>query len=409
MRTAFLGTSEFAAGILRRLAASPHRPALVVTPPRPPGRRGRRLTAPPVAVTARELGLEVDQPESVNGEAARARIAGVEPDALVLCAFGALVRDPLLSDYEILNVHPSLLPRWRGAAPIERAIMAGDAETGVSIMRLGPGLDDGPVALQASVAIESGDDYATLSARLVDVGADLLLRALDERPPCSTSRTRPAPPTRRGSRPPTAPSTRRRRPSSRSASCGPCTRGARLQQPDGSFLGVRRARVGDDGRLEPLEVQPPGGRPMSYADFRRGHRRDGPRGGQAAAAAARRGGPRPVRRGARRGLQVLGRRPGHGRRPRAEEAALAVLGAERPGDGVLGEEGGAGGGAGDRRWVVDALDGTDACSATGPSSRPGPRRMIETPVSASPAMIARSIGAAPRQRGRSDEWTLRIS
>src|SRR6202040_1985707 len=95
-------------------------------------------------------GIDVDQPESVNGEDARARIAEAAPQAIIVCAFGALIKEPLLSDYEMLNVHPSLLPRWRGAAPIERAIMAGDERTGVSIMRVTAGLDSGPVCAQAS-------------------------------------------------------------------------------------------------------------------------------------------------------------------------------------------------------------------------------------------------------------------
>src|SRR5581483_11317023 len=105
---------------------------------RPRG-RGRKMTSPPVADTARELGIEVFQPESVNTAEALARIetAGAGGDlVIVVCAFGALIKEPLLSAHEMLNVHPSLLPRWRGAAPVERAIMAGDAETGVSIMRV---------------------------------------------------------------------------------------------------------------------------------------------------------------------------------------------------------------------------------------------------------------------------------
>src|SRR6202161_4474729 len=141
MRIVYLGTSPFAAAVLRALAVSAHAPALVLTRPDRPRGRGRRLAAPPVADAARELGLELDQPASVNDEQARARIAAASPDALIVCAFGALIKEPLLSDHEVLNVHPSLLPRWRGAAPIERSIMAGDRETGVSIMRVtaGPG------------------------------------------------------------------------------------------------------------------------------------------------------------------------------------------------------------------------------------------------------------------------------
>ena len=180
--TVYLGTSDFAAEILRTLADSPHRPSLVVTRPDRPRGRGRKLAAPPVADTARELGIAVDQPESVNDEAARARIAGERPDAVVVCAFGALIREPLLSEHQILNVHPSLLPRWRGAAPIERAIMAGDNRTGVSIMRLTEGLDSGPVCLTAAEEIAADDDYGTLAARLAHRGGHLLVRALDSLP-----------------------------------------------------------------------------------------------------------------------------------------------------------------------------------------------------------------------------------
>ena len=117
MRTVYLGTSDFAVAVLSRLADSDHRPALVVTRPDRPRGRGRKLAAPPVADAAGELGLELDQPDSVNSDEARARIAAAEPDAVLVCAFGALLKEPLLSDYDMLNVHPSLLPRWRGAAP----------------------------------------------------------------------------------------------------------------------------------------------------------------------------------------------------------------------------------------------------------------------------------------------------
>ena len=145
MRTVYLGTSEFAAAVLRRLAGSPHRPELVVTRPDAPRGRGRRLLPPPVAVVGRELGLEVIQPERLHEDDVLARIAAARPAVLTTCAYGVLIKEPLLSEYEMLNVHPSLLPRWRGAAPIERAMMAGDAETGVSIMRVTAGWDAGPV------------------------------------------------------------------------------------------------------------------------------------------------------------------------------------------------------------------------------------------------------------------------
>jgi methionyl-tRNA formyltransferase len=132
---------------------------------------------------ARALGIDTDQPESVNDEPARERIAAAAPEAVVVCAFGALIKEPLLSAHPMLNVHPSLLPRWRGAAPIERAIMAGDARTGVCIMRLTAGLDSGPVCLTAEEPISPQDTYGTLAARLAPLGGELLVRALDASPP----------------------------------------------------------------------------------------------------------------------------------------------------------------------------------------------------------------------------------
>ena len=183
MRTVYLGTSAFAAAVLRVLADSAHRPALVVSRPDRPRGRGRRLAAPPVARAARELGLALVQPENVNDDDARDAIADARPDAVCVCAFGALIREPLLSDHPMLNVHPSLLPRWRGAAPVERAIMAGDARTGVSIMRLTAGLDSGPVCLSEETSIGPEDTYGTLAGRLEAIGGALLVHALDTQPP----------------------------------------------------------------------------------------------------------------------------------------------------------------------------------------------------------------------------------
>ena len=272
MTTAYLGTSAFAAAVLERLAATDHRPALVVTRPDRAAGRGRKVTPPPVATAARALGLELFQPESVNTPEAGARIAAAGADVVVVCAFGAIIKEPLLSDFELLNVHPSLLPRWRGAAPVERAIMAGDAETGVSIMRVTEGLDSGPVCLAEPEAIAPEDDYGTLAARLEELGARLLVRALDERPPfveqpedgvtyaekiTAADRTLD----------PDAPA----EVNVRVVRALHPHIGARLPLDDGTFLGVHRARVGEDGSLELLEVQPPGGRPMSYADYLRGH------------------------------------------------------------------------------------------------------------------------------------------
>jgi methionyl-tRNA formyltransferase len=183
LRTVYLGTSKFAAEVLHRLAASPHRPQLVVTRPDRPKGRGRKLASPAVLDAAQDMGIDTDQPDSVNDEAARRRIAAAAPDVLVVCAFGALIKEPLLSEYPILNVHPSLLPRWRGAAPIERAIMAGDTRTGVCIMRLTEGLDSGPVSLRAETPITADDTYTTLAGRLAPLGGQLLVEALDTSPP----------------------------------------------------------------------------------------------------------------------------------------------------------------------------------------------------------------------------------
>jgi methionyl-tRNA formyltransferase len=182
MRTVYLGTSEFAATVLDRLATSAHRPQLIVTRPDAPRGRGRKLAPPPVAERAGLLGIELLQPDDVNGEAARERISNAEPAAVVICAYGALIKEPLLSEHELLNVHPSLLPRWRGAAPIERAIEAGDEETGVTIMRPTAELDAGPIGVQRVEAIQPDDDYGSLSERLAALGGELLVEALDVQP-----------------------------------------------------------------------------------------------------------------------------------------------------------------------------------------------------------------------------------
>jgi methionyl-tRNA formyltransferase len=172
----FFGTSAFGADVLRalvgrgRLTVS----AVVSQPDRHSG-RGRKLTPSPVAEAARELGLPLSQPEHASEVAPPA-------DAGIVVAFGQIIRDPLLSAYPLINLHPSLLPRWRGAAPVERAIMAGDAETGVSVITLESELDAGPVLAEQRFAIGDRDDAGDVRARALELGVPLLERALLERP-----------------------------------------------------------------------------------------------------------------------------------------------------------------------------------------------------------------------------------
>jgi methionyl-tRNA formyltransferase len=294
MATVYLGTSEFAVEVLERLAATPHRPVLVVTRPDRPRGRGRRLQAPPVAEAARVLGIETIRPEDVNAEQARAAIGSAEPEAVVVCAYGAVLKEPLLSEHELYNVHPSLLPRWRGPAPIERAIASGDEETGVSIMRPTAELDAGPVCLQRSEAIGPDDDYGSLSERLAALGGELLVEALDLRPPC---RDQPEAGVTYAEKIESAdrlldPSRAADELELRVRALTPHI-GAYIERGEGGRLGVRRAALAagvDDvepgalevrdstllygaaqGALELLEVQPAGGKPMPAADWIRGH------------------------------------------------------------------------------------------------------------------------------------------
>jgi methionyl-tRNA formyltransferase len=293
VRTVYLGTSPFAVTVLERVAGSDHRPLLVVTRPDRRRGRGRQLGPPPVAQAARELGIEVLQPESVNDDEARAQIAAAHPDAVLICAFGALIREPLLSAHPMLNVHPSLLPRWRGAAPIERTIEAGDPETGVTIMRPTMEMDAGPTCLQRAAAIRPDDDYGSLSERLAPLGGDLLVEALDAQPPFHDQ-----PEEGVTIAPKIEAQDRVLDPALETALLERRVRaltphiGAYVLLPGGDRLGVRRAAVSDapppppsefattdgrllfgcvDGALELLEVQPAGGRPMDAAAYVRGH------------------------------------------------------------------------------------------------------------------------------------------
>jgi methionyl-tRNA formyltransferase len=296
VRTVYLGTSEFAATVLRRLADSPHRPLLVVTPPDRPKGRGRRTQAPPAAEVATELEIDLLQAANVNDDAALERIRAARPEALAVCAFGQLIREPLLSDWPLLNVHPSLLPHWRGAAPIERAIMAGEERTGVCVMRVTAGLDSGPVALREEVPLGPEEDFEALSAKLAALGGELLVRAFDL---LAESRLEFDEQDDDGATYAEKISAEERRldPSRPAAELARAVRaltphvGAYLETSEGERLGVRRARAVDvgvkagevkaewgalllgcgQGALRLEVVQPAGGKPMAADAYLRGH------------------------------------------------------------------------------------------------------------------------------------------
>lgn len=296
MRSAYLGTSDYAATVLRRLADSPHKPVLVVTPTDRRQGRGRHESPPPAAELAAELGIDLLQVENVNEADAPERIRAAQPDVVVVCAFGQLIREPLLSAFPILNVHPSLLPRWRGAAPIERAIMAGDSRTGVCVMGLTEGLDSGPVALREEVPLGYDEDFQAVSETLAGLGGELLVRALDlqaagaleftEQDEAGATYAEKI-----------DPAERRLDPSRPAIELAAAVRGltphigAYLETVGEERLGVRKARAVDvsvktgavksewgallvgccRGALRLDEVQPPGGRPMPAAAYLRGH------------------------------------------------------------------------------------------------------------------------------------------
>jgi methionyl-tRNA formyltransferase len=263
-RIAVAATAQFGADVLERLARE-HEVAWVLTRPDRPAGRGRRETAPPAKETAERLGLEVRQPERPTVD----DVADV--DTVVLVAYGVLIPQPLLDTVLWLNVHPSLLPRWRGAAPVERAILAGDEETGVSIIKLVRELDAGPIAAQGAFPIGPDDDAGAVYARAAPLAAELLGelvaqshklayreqvgeatyaekieaadRVLDLDDPVDAVR--------------------------RVRALSPHI-GARTEL-HGRPVTVWRAAV-EDGAFVPLEVQPDGRRRMTYEEFLRGLR-----------------------------------------------------------------------------------------------------------------------------------------
>lgn len=185
LRIGFAGTPEFAATILDALLAAGRRPEVVYCQPDRPAGRGRRLQPPPVKNLALEHALPVRQPPSLRPPAEAQRLAEDGLDVLVVAAYGLILPESILCvpRYGCINVHASLLPRWRGAAPIERAILAGDRETGVCIMRMERGLDTGPVLQRRHCAIDADTTAEALEARLAALGAAALLDCLGRPPP----------------------------------------------------------------------------------------------------------------------------------------------------------------------------------------------------------------------------------
>lgn len=180
MRAAFLGSPAFALPSLDALLEAGHEVALVVSQPARPVGRHALAEDPPVAARARSLGLPLWQPETLKGEGSLARLASVGADVFVVVAYGRILGPRTLSLPRLgcLNVHGSLLPRWRGASPVQAALLAGDAETGVSLMKMDPGMDTGPVYAEARTEVSPRDDAGTLSERLARLGARLLVSSL---------------------------------------------------------------------------------------------------------------------------------------------------------------------------------------------------------------------------------------
>jgi methionyl-tRNA formyltransferase len=175
-RIVFMGSPDFALPSLRRLIANSHELVGVYTQPDREAGRGRALTPPPVKLLAIEQGLPVFQPAGLRREAAVEQLRALQPELIVVAAYGQILRRPVLDipPFGVLNVHASLLPRWRGASPVQAAILAGDAETGITIMQIDEGLDTGPMLTRRATPISDFDTAGTVTDRLAQIGADLL-------------------------------------------------------------------------------------------------------------------------------------------------------------------------------------------------------------------------------------------
>ena len=184
MRLIFAGTPEFAAQALSAIIEAGHEVALVLTQPDRPAGRGMTLQPSPVKKLALAHGIEVFQPLTLKDAEAQAKVAGVAAEVMVVAAYGLILPQLVLDmpKFGCINIHGSLLPRWRGAAPIQRALLAGDAETGVCIMQMEAGLDTGPVLLRGAFPIEANDTTASLHDQLAAMGARLVVEALGHLP-----------------------------------------------------------------------------------------------------------------------------------------------------------------------------------------------------------------------------------
>lgn len=182
VRIVFMGTPDFAVPSLTALIDSDYELVAVVTQPDRPSGRGKRLTPPPVKTVAEAAGVAVLQPRTLKSPEAFAALAAFKPDLIIVAAFGQILRSNVLDlpTYGCINVHASLLPRWRGAAPITAAILTGDAETGVTIMKMDEGLDTGPMIATRAIPITDRHTGGTLTAALADLGAQLLIDTLPD-------------------------------------------------------------------------------------------------------------------------------------------------------------------------------------------------------------------------------------
>jgi methionyl-tRNA formyltransferase len=262
-RIGVAATAPFGADVLERLAVR-HEIAFCLTRPDRPAGRGRRISAPPAKVAALDHGIPVIQPDRLD------RSVELPVEVVVACAYGLIVPHDLLERHLWLNVHPSLLPRWRGAAPVERAIMAGDPETGVTVIRLVDELDAGPVAAQRAFPIEADDDAGIVCGRAAEIAIELLddvLAGATFEPQSDEGVTYAEKLTAADrrldlGRPPVELVRRVR-------ALSPHI-GVRVEL-DGREVTIWKGRV-DEGVFVPVEVQPDGGRRMTYDEFRRGLR-----------------------------------------------------------------------------------------------------------------------------------------